>query len=144
MKKNQLLASVERYALELDQSQNGLLCFGWLSALMILMLYPMGLTGNEENYFELAYRTISPEKFTQYHAVFDQSNARFATEYLFGSLVYLFGYETGHAIARIGMALFYAASLTYFFRSLRLSLMDALLTVILFDLVGEQLILLKR
>ena len=131
--------SFNRYFLTLNQPKTGPIYFALLSALMILMLFPIGLTGNEENYFQLAYRTISPEKFTEYHAAFDQSKARFATEYLFGSLVYLFGYEIAHAVARICMTLFYAAGLTYFFRSLRLSVLDALLAIVLFDLAGEHL-----
>ena len=135
-----VFSNIERYAITVDQSRNRLLYFGLLSAFLLILLFPLNRIGNEENYFQLAFRKVYPETFSPFHAVFDKANARFVGEYLFGSLVGLFGHDVAIAVARVAMALFYAASLTYFFRSLRLSVLDGLIILVLFHLAGEELL----
>jgi|GEM_PF-3094076 len=131
---------IARCALALELAENRWVYFAVLSVLLVIILFPVGImTGNEEEYFQLAYRTFAPEKFPAYHASFDHSQTRFASEYLFGFLIHFFGYSLTHIIARIGMALFYAAGLTCFFRSLKLTVTDSLLVIVVFSLAGEQL-----
>ena len=97
-------------------------------------------TGNEENYFQLAYRRIAPEAFSPWSAVFDHSNARIVGESLYGGLVKLFGYESAHAVARVGTAALYATSLAALFRSVRLSIIESCAVVLVFHMLGEQIL----
>lgn len=110
-----------------------------LLPLLVLLLFPLGLSPNEENYFLLAHRRVAPELFSPYHAAFDHSHARLATEYLIGGLITLFGYEGAQAVARLGMAVLYTLGLAGLFRSLRLSPLYALACLALFCLLGEEL-----
>jgi hypothetical protein len=137
---DRLFAVVERWVLRVERSRSLSLLFAGLAALLVLQLWPAGWTGNEENYFQLAYRTFAPEKFSQFHAVFDASRARFVPLYLLGSAVHLLGYDGAHAVTRILMAILYAAGLAYFFSALQLSVWDALLIIVAFMLAGEFLI----
>jgi hypothetical protein len=113
--------------------------FGLLAALLLLILYPAAWNPNEEHFFLLAYRAVAPATFSEFHAAFDASDARFLPHYIVGSLVALGGYEAAHVIGRVGVALMYAAALTHFFRSVQLSVSDALLTLVVFKLAGEQI-----
>src|SRR5262245_26203728 len=77
---------------------------------------------NENDYLVLAYRRFAPEMFSPNSAIFDSSNSRFLGLYLMGAVVGLFGYETGHLVLRILMALAYGLSLAYLLSVLRLTL----------------------
>jgi hypothetical protein len=115
----------------------------WLALLVpLLALYlPVSIwTGNEENYFQLAYRRIAPEAFSPWSAVFDHSNARVAGESLYGGLVKLLGYETAHVVARLGAAALYAAGLTAMFAAVRFSIIESVAVVMGFHLLGQQIL----
>jgi hypothetical protein len=137
---DRLFASVDRWTLRIEGSRRTLLMFAGLSAFLVVELWPTAWIGNEENYFQLGYRTFAPEQFSRFSAVFDASRARFVPLYLMGYVVHLLGYETAHAVARILMAILYAAGLTYLLSALRLSVWDALLIMVVFLLAGEDLI----
>ena len=113
-------------------------------ALMVplLALYLPGSiwTGNEENYFQLAYRRVAPDAFSPWSAVFDHSNGRFIGEYLYGGLVKLLGYESAHLVARVGTAVLYATSLAAMFASVRLSIIESVAVVLAFHMLGEQIL----
>lgn len=111
-----------------------------LFPLLLLLLFPFNWNGNEEKYFISAYQRIAPELFPPFHAVFDQSNAKFLSEFLLGYLVNLLGYETAHAISRTLMAALYAVSLGIFFSTLRLSLLKSMAIIAVFYIFGEQLL----
>jgi len=137
---DRLFAFVDRWVLHIERPRNPVLLFACLAALLVLQMWPARWIGNEENYFQLAYRTFAPETFSQFSAVFDSSHARFLPLYLLGSVVHLLGYEGAHAVSRILMGMLYAAGLAYFFSALRLSAWDALLVIVLFLRAGEELI----
>jgi len=136
---DRLFGFVGRAVLRLERPRNPVLLFACLAALLLLHGWPPKWTGNEENYFQLAYRTFAPEKFSQFSAVFDSSHARFLPLYLLGSVVHLLGYDWAHTVSRILMAMLYAAGLAYFFSGLGLSAWDALLVIVAFLAAGQQL-----
>lgn len=111
-----------------------------LFPLLLILIFPFTWNGNEEKYFISAYQRISPELFSHFHAVFDQSNAKYLSEYLLGVLVKAFGYEPAHTISRTLMALLYAISLGSFFRALRLSLLKSLAIIAIFYYFDQQLL----
>ena len=135
-------SGIERGLSGLDRSRNSLLYFGVLSVLLLLLLVSSGLANwyNEEHYFQLAFRRISPESFTQYHTPFDKSDLRFLFEYIAGYPVAWFGFDRAVIISRIALAFGYAASLTFFFKSFNLSVLEGAAVLIVFHLAGESLI----
>jgi len=137
---DRLFAFVDRWVLRIERPRKPVLLFACLAALLVLQMWPARWIGNEEDYFQLAYRTFAPEKFFHFSAVFDSSHARFLPLYLLGFVVHLLGYDWAHVVCRVLMGLLYAAGLAYFFSPLRLSAWDALLVIVLFLRAGEQLI----
>jgi len=133
-------AWVDRWILRIDQQRSVLFLFAALAGLLLLQMWPAAWIGNEENYFQLAYRTFAPEKFFQFSAVFDMSRARAIPLYVLGSVVQLLGYDGAHSVTRILVAILYAAGLAYFFSALRLSVWDALVIIAVFELADENLI----
>jgi hypothetical protein len=121
-------------------SRDSVVLFAGLSVMLSLMLWPSAWTGNEENYFQLAYRRLAPEQFSEFHAVFDHSSGRIVAESVLGTLVHWLGYEKAHVTARLGMALLYAAGLAFLFGALEVPLLDALLIVAVFRMMGEHLV----
>ena len=117
-----------------------MLSAGLFVPLLALYLPSSIWTGNEENYFQLAYRRVDPEAFSPWSAVFDHSNARFIGEFLYGKLVALFGYESAHSIARWGSAVLYATSLAAMFASVRLSIIESAAVVMVFHMLGEEIL----
>ena len=108
---------------------------------LLAFYFPFSLwSGNEENYFQLAYQRVAPDSFSVWSAVFDHSNARVIGEYLLGGLVKLLGYESAHAVARVGTAALYAVSLAAMFASVRLSIIESVAVVLIFHLLGEQIL----
>jgi hypothetical protein len=137
---DRLFAFVGRWVLRIERPRSPVVLFAFLAALLVLQMWPARWIGNEEDYFQLAYRTFAPEHFFHFSAVFDSSHARFLPLYLLGFVVHLLGYDWAHVVCRILMGLLYAAGLAYFFSALRLSAWDALLVIVLFLRAGEQLI----
>ena len=103
-----------------------------LMPLFLLLLLPVSWGAGEETYFLLAYRRVAPEHFSEFHAAFDWSNARFLTEHLLGSLIKEFGYERAHSFARVMMALLYAASFSVRCAALKLSVLRSCIVIVLF------------
>ncbi|MGB7931993.1 MAG: hypothetical protein WCH04_07160 [Gammaproteobacteria bacterium] len=122
-----------------EESSFPVLVLGLLPPLLLL-LFPFTWNGNEEKYFISAYQRIAPELFSPFHAVFDQSNAKYLSEYLLGVLVNSFGYESAHAISRTLMALLYAISLGSFFSTLRLSLLKSMTIIAIFYYSQQQIL----
>lgn len=134
-----LLGFVDRPVQRIERSRSPVVLFVCLAALLSLQMWFLRWTGNEENYFQLAYRAFAPAKFSQFSAVFDSSHARVVPLYLLGAVVQLLGYDGAHAVGRVLMTVLYAAGLAYFFSALRLSVWDALLVLVLFLAAGQEL-----
>jgi hypothetical protein len=111
-----------------------------LLPLLLLLMFPFSWNGNEEKYFISAYQRVAPDLFPPFHAVFDQSNAKFLSEYLLGVMVNIFGYETAHSSSRTLMAILYAISLGGFFSTLRLSLLQSMAIIAVFYFFDQQLL----
>src|SRR4051812_3393726 len=125
-------ALFERSLFRLDGARSGLALFAVLAPLFLLLLAPTEWTSNEENYFQLAYQKVAPEKFTPNHAVFDDSAARIVPYMLMGTTIKWLGYESAHVALRISMALLYAFGLALFFSGLHAGAIEALLIVAIF------------
>jgi hypothetical protein len=105
-----------------------------------MVIMPLPWSANEEDYFQLAYRRVAPDKFSELHAVFDHSNARILFESLLGTLISWLGYEKAHTIARAATALFYAIGLGVLLRSLGITFATSLGALTLFMLAGEHIL----
>ncbi|HKU60426.1 MAG TPA: hypothetical protein VJQ44_04350 [Gemmatimonadales bacterium] len=136
---DRLFGFVDRPVQRIERSSSPLVLFACLAALLLLQMWFLRWTGNEEDYFQLAYRAFAPEKFSQFSAVVDSSHARIVPLYLLGALVQLLGYDAAHAVGRLLMTVLYAAGLAYFFSALKLSAWDALLVLVLFLAAGQEL-----
>lgn len=134
-----LADALESLVKRIDKETTAGKLFLALMPLFLLLLLPVSWSGGEENYFLLAYRRVAPEHFSEFHAAFDWSNARFLTEHLLGSLIKEFGYEHAHTIARLSMALLYTASFSVLFAALKLSVLRSILVIALFLMMGGQL-----
>lgn len=108
-----------------------------LLPMLFMLLLPISWHEGEETYFLLAHRRVAPEAFSTFHAAFDHSNARILFEYLIGTLINEFGYETALSIARISLAVLYAISLSILFSALGLSVLRAVAVIALFCIAGE-------
>jgi hypothetical protein len=123
-----------------ERAHSGWALFAALLPLLLLMLAPTAWNSNEENYFQLAYQQVAPEKFGEHHAVFDSSKARVIAETFVGAAVDSLGYERAHFVLRIVLAFAYAAGLAIFFAAVEISVLESLLVVAVFCAMGEQLI----
>jgi len=115
------------------------LLFLVLFCLFSIILFPTSWSGNEENYFQLSYRTVVPVDVFENSAVFDTSKGRLVSEHIIGNLVKYTGYETAHKIVRILAILGYAISLSLLFGKLNVGTIDSILIVSVFILTGQQL-----
>lgn len=110
-----------------------------LLCIFTITLFPVNWDGNEENYFQLSYKTVEPTAFPENHAIFDASRGRILPEFLIGNLVKYLGYETSHAIVRILAIFGYAFALALLFRNFKFRVVDATLIICAFILAGQQL-----
>jgi hypothetical protein len=111
-----------------------------LLLLLLCLMPPDGaLSDNEEDYFALAAHTVSFTPASPYTAVFDGSHHRAVSEVLLGGLVSAVGYEHAQIIARALAAIAYALLLSAILRRFGLSLLDAVLVIIAYALVGQTL-----
>lgn len=109
--------------------------FLWL----LLIPIPYRWTGNEENYFLLAYQAVRPTAFGPHSAVFDQSSGKFVALWMFGSLIAMFGYAAAHLLLLLVSTLLIAYALHRVARLFELSLLDLLAVTSLFCLFGQSL-----
>lgn len=130
----------ERSLIRLDRARSGWALFAALLPLLLLILAPTEWTSNEETYFQLAYRHVAPEKFSENHAIFDSAKARVVAETFLGTAVSWLGYEQAHVVLRIVLAVVYAGSLAVFFAGVKIGALESLLVIAVFCAMGEQLI----
>jgi hypothetical protein len=111
-----------------------------LLLLLFCLMPPDGvLSDNEENYFALAAHAVSLSPASPYTAVFDSSHHRAVSEVFLGGLVTAVGYEHAQIIARALAAAAYAFLLTGILRRFGLSLLDAVLVMVAYALLGQTL-----
>lgn len=102
-------------------------------------MLPLAWTGNEINYFDLAYRLVRPDLFTEYHAVFDSSNARFFSLYLIGQLVNVVGYEASHVVLTLLVWVGLSIGITSLARAAKVSLAIVVLAIFAFFELNQAL-----
>ncbi|HET8623028.1 MAG TPA: hypothetical protein VFM14_05660 [Gemmatimonadales bacterium] len=134
------LDALDQFVGSVERSRSRPLLFGALTLVLVGLLFPFDWHPNEEGYLQLAYRKVAPQRFSPLHAVFDASFARYAPEVVLGWVLRLFGTTAGQPVLRVGMAIAYAAGLTYLFAALRLSAWDAVLVIVLFVMAGQDLL----
>jgi hypothetical protein len=111
-----------------------------LLLLLLCLMPPDGaLSDNEEDYFALAAHAVSPSPASPYTAVFDASRHRAVSEVLLGGLITAVGYEHAQIVARTLAAIAYAFLLAGILRRFGLSLLDAVLVVVAYAVVGQTL-----
>ena len=135
-----VMARIERAILWLDRPASAWVLVAALAPLFLLMLAPTDWNSNEENYLQLAYSKVAPEKFTTYHAIFDDSRARIVSETLLGTAVKWFGYSSAHIALRLILALLYATGLALLFSGLAASVLESFLIIAVFCVMGEEMI----
>jgi len=135
-----VMARIERAILWLDRSASAWVLVAALVPLFLLVLAPTEWNSNEENYLQLAYSKVAPEKFTTYHAIFDDSRARIVSETLLGTAVKWFGYSSAHIALRLILALLYATGVALLFSGLAASVLESFLIIAVFCVMGEEMI----
>ena len=111
----------------------------FLALLIALILFPTGiLTGNEEYYFQLAAQLWSNGVQSQYAAIQEKSYHLFLSAFTIGLPVKWLGYESANVVLRICAVLALAGSFAYLASIWRLSALDAVLSVSVFFLLGQE------
>ncbi len=95
-------------------------------------MWPVQWSGNEINYFDLGYRTVHPEKFTDHHAVFDNTNGRIVGLSVIGLFVSAFGFEAAKSILALGLWLVSSLGLAAIARQVGLRAFEFALALYLF------------
>ena len=109
-----------------------------LLLVLLCLIPPDGvLTGNEENYFQLAFASVSPAPPLAESAVFDSSHHRFLADHLLGWLIAGVGYSGAQILARLLAAMLYALVLAALFRRFGLEALDGVLALVVFALLGQ-------
>jgi hypothetical protein len=112
-----------------------------IAALLLVLLClipPDGvLSGNEENYFQLALNSVAAAPAMPETAVFDSSHHRFVADHLLGWLIAGLGYGGAQIVARLVAAVAYALALNALFRRFGLDALDGVIVVIAFALLGQ-------
>jgi hypothetical protein len=107
------------------------------TSILLLRMAPIEWGQNEINYMNLALKSVAPERFPALSAIFDESEARFASFGLLGLLAKAFGLDGALVIGRLANIVAYAAALATLARAWRLSLVEITLGLVVF-LVGSQ------
>ncbi|WP_339110013.1 DUF6798 domain-containing protein [Thioclava sp. GXIMD4216] len=113
----------------------------WAAAVFVLVpeMWRMGWSGNEVNYFDLAWAHFHPELSGPDHAVRDASQARVASFAVIGSLINLFGFD-GAKLALLALCLpALALGYSLMARAFHLSLAGATVALVLFVATPQSL-----
>ena len=111
-----------------------------LFLVLLCLIPPDGvLSGNEENYFQLALNSVAAAPALPETAVFDSSHHRFVADHLLGRLIAALGYGGAQIVARLTAAVAYALALNALFRRFGLDALDGVFVVIAFALLGQTL-----
>jgi hypothetical protein len=102
-------------------------------------MMPVAWSANEIVYFDLAYRSVAPEAFTNHHAMFDGSNSRIVGMMAIGYVIKALGFEAAKTVLAVLCWGLYALALASVGRALGLRVIELLLALILFLLAGQEL-----
>lgn len=80
--------------------------------LLTIQILPLSWSGNEINYFDLAYQQVRPDLYGPGHAVFDSSRSRFLSFWIIGSVIDAVGFEPAKTILALLCIALYAGALT--------------------------------
>ena len=117
-----------------------------LVAAMFLLgqqMLPFHWTGNEIIYFDLAYRTVAPEQFTDAHAMFEGSNIRFLSMATIGYGIEILGYETAKTVFALLCLSLMSVGIMLIARQFGLRVIEVSVALLVFlvanqDLVGDE------
>ena len=124
----------------IDWPRHKAVVFAALFLVLLCLIPPDGvLSGNEENYFQLAAHSVAAMPAAPESAVFDSAHHRFIADHLLGWLIAATGFSGAQVLARLAAALAYALALGALFRRLDLDALDGVLVVIVFALLGQTL-----
>jgi hypothetical protein len=111
-----------------------------LVPVLLCLIPPDGaLTDNEEDYFQLAARSVAAAPPSPLSAVFDSAQHRVVIDHLLGWLIALTGFGGAQIVTHTLAALAYALALAAVFRRLALDALDAVLVVVVFAVSGQAL-----
>jgi hypothetical protein len=102
-------------------------------------MMPVAWSGNEIVYFDLAYRSVAPEAFTDHHAMFDGSNSRIVGLMAIGYVIKALGFETAKTVLAVLCWGLYALALGSVGRGLGLRVVDLAAALIVFLLARQEL-----
>ncbi len=112
-----------------------------LILVLLLLIPPHGiLSDNEENYFALAEKFVSPSAWPQNSAVFDASWHLTLSNITLGSLISAIGYTPTQVVTRLLTVAGYAVTLSALFRVFGLPALDAALAVMGTELIGQDIV----
>lgn len=117
----------------------------WLLALAAALVIgpaviPVSWTGNEVVYFDLAYRSVAPDAFTDAHAMFDSSRSRVVALMSIGYVIKLLGFEGAKTVLALLTWALYAAGLAAIARGLGLRVVELAVALLIFLLAGQELV----
>ena len=108
---------------------------------LLLTMTPHGiLSGNEEQYLAEAFRTVRPDAWPAASNLLGGFPHAFVFNRAMGTLVDAFGFPTAQALGRGAAIVLYSLGLMRMFRHLGLTVLDLLVVLVAFLLVGESLI----
>ncbi len=112
-----------------------------LMGFILLVMLPTGqLNSNEEYYFQLAHRFVTPDAFMQDAAMHMDASVRLAAaNFLLGGPVALLGYEVSQLLWRVLNAMLYAFAIGTLLAALRVRVTEGLIALSLFVLLDQQL-----
>jgi hypothetical protein len=117
----------------------------WLLALAAALVIgptviPVSWSGNEVVYFDLAYRSVVPDAFTDAHAMFDSSKSRIVALMSIGYVIKLLGFEAAKTVLALLTWALYAAGLAAIARGLGLRVVELSVALLIFLLAGQELV----
>jgi hypothetical protein len=102
-------------------------------------MMPVYWYGNEIVYYDLAYRAVAPEAFTDAHAMVDGSNARIVAMVAMGSVIKALGFEGAKTVLSLAAWALYALALAAVGRALGLRVIELAAALLIFLLAGQEL-----
>lgn len=103
-------------------------------------MLPVIWSGNEIVYFDLAYRSVQPDAFTDHHAMFDASNSRVAAMWFIGYFVKAFGFEAAKTILAVLFCAICALGIAQVAKALDMRVAELLVALAAFLLARQSIV----
>lgn len=108
---------------------------------ILLTLSPFGsLSGNEEMYYGLAKKFLEPNWNGEYSSFILSGDYRFISDYIIGTMLSLFGFEKTQIIGSVFASLLFAHAIFILCKTLKITNIYGLLSIIVFILLGQSFI----